>query len=44
MMPQLLFYQLVLVALVWLFILLHLAEPNRAASSPPFGGRFFVNP
>src|SRR5262245_30111558 len=34
MMPQLLFYQLVLIALVWLFILLRLAEPNRAASSP----------
>jgi IS1 family transposase len=35
MMPLLLFYQLVLIALVWLCILLHLAEPNRAASSPP---------
>jgi hypothetical protein len=34
MMPQLFFYQLVLIALVGLFILLQLAEPNRAASSP----------
>jgi hypothetical protein len=31
--PQLLCYQLVLIALVGLVILLHLAEPNRAASS-----------
>jgi IS1 family transposase len=34
MLPQLLFYQLVLIALVGLFIRLHLAERNRAASSP----------
>jgi hypothetical protein len=34
MLPQLLFDQLVLSALVGLFILLHLAERNRAASSP----------
>ena len=34
MMPPLFFDQLVLIALVWLFMLLYLAELNRAVSSP----------
>src|SRR5688572_23322972 len=35
MVSPLFFYQLVLIALVWLFIMLHLAWPSRTATTPP---------
>ena len=35
MVSHLLYYQLALLALVWLFVMLHVAEPRRGAPIPP---------